>query len=403
MLWFKILSPAACYFLFNLQFFRFAESVLGSKPLRKRGVMLTFLLNYSIFFLCVMFRFHLIFNWIVFLFLLNWEQMVLYKQPVRKCFLLSLLGTQLGLAANILFRSLFAVVLDLPLAAFDSRVVDPSDMKAYPILLGFLIVGAIFWIIARSNCLKGLALVMEDKATMTFFLGLSVAMHFYLCMNLLVYSIQKDNIILKLWSMKSSAFVVFGECLSIILSIQMGQLAVYRTKNRQARELLAKEQLRELELRVIASTDPLTGCENRLQAGKRLQDMLDTQKIFCLCFVDLNGLKFVNDNFGHEMGDNYLLAVTKALKETCGGNDFLFRYGGDEFLMLFFESTDADAAQRLIQAQQRLEDERSRKNYPFYMSISYGFATPDDAASASELIQIADARMYQMKASKQKQ
>lgn len=222
-------------------------------------------------------------------------------------------------------------------------------------------------------------------------------MYFYLCMNLTVYYVEENSLILKLWSMKSAVFVITGEWLSLVLSIRLGKISVYRTKSREAQEQMAREQARELELRIIAATDPLTGCDNRYQAQLRLQEAMDTGGAFCLGFVDLNKLKTVNDGFGHEMGDKYILAVSEVLGQVCGQGDFLFRYGGDEFLLLLYNTTASEAAGRLKQAQRRLNEKCGREAYPFSMGFSYGIAEPGDGAGAAELIEVADERMYQMK------
>lgn len=393
----QILASALCYFLFHWQFLRCVESIAGAAPARGRSMTWTFGLNYTAFFLCTMLELHLIANWLIFLVLLFGEQLLLYKQSPSKSFLFALLGTQFGMAANILFRSLMAILLNVPLIAFDSQISMPGNRKAYPVLLGFLAAGLVFRLITRYGWLKRLALVLEDRRTLAFLMGLFVFMHFYLYMNFLVYYVQANDLILKLWSMKSAGFVIVGECLTVILSIRMGELAAYRAKSLESRAQLTQERARELELRAIAVTDPLTRCENRLQADKCLQTMLDEKRAFCLCFADLNGLKSVNDGFGHAMGDGYLLAAAHVLGQVCRPGDRLFRYGGDEFLLLFFDLSAEQAASRMAQVQPQLEEERRRREYPFPMAVSYGIATPADGANANALIQAADERMYRMK------
>lgn len=399
MLWLPVIPSAICYFLFNWQFFRCTESILKSQPMHKRNVFFTFIINYSIFVLCSMLNLHLIINWIIFLILFLAEQSIIYRISIQKSALFALLGTQLGLSVNILCRSLFAVILDMPLNYFDNTISDPGNMKRYPVLLCFLIGGFLFWFIAHFDLLKRMHLVMDDRKTLVFLLGLLVAMYFYLCMNLLVYYIEENNLILKLWSMKSSVFVIMGECLSVFLSIKLGQISDYRSKSQHLQEQMIQEQQRELELLGIASTDPLTGCENRLQAKSRVQEALDAERVFCLGFVDLNELKPVNDHYGHEMGDKYIQAVSGELSQVCRQGDSLFRYGGDEFILLLFDTTVLEVTRNLEQVQKHLSDPSKYSDYPFLMNISYGIASREDGFSVQDLIQIADTRMYQMKKS----
>lgn len=397
MVTFMLVSSSLCYALFHWQFFRCVESISAVPPLSGRKIAATFVLNYAAFFFCSMLELHLIANWLIFLVLLFGEQLLLYRRQPGRCFLFALLGTQLGMAANILLRSLLAILLDIPLVAFDSKVLTPGNRKIYPVLLGFLAVGLVFRMITKNGWLKKLSLVLEDRNTLAFLMVLFIFMHFYLCVNFLVYYVQENSLILKLWSMKSAIFVVVGEYLTVILSIRMGELAAYRAKSQESRAQLARERTRELELRTIAGTDPLTGCENRLQADEYLQQALDGARNFCLCFVDLNGLKSVNDGFGHAMGDDYLLSAARALEQACGPADRLFRYGGDEFMLLFFDIAEEQAAIRMAQAQQRLTAEREQRAHPFPLAVSYGIAAPADGMDAAALLQLADERMYRMK------
>lgn len=394
---FKTLASAVCYFLFNWQFFRCSSVALGAKGPGRRDLGWSFVLNFTIFIVCSMLPFHLIVNWMVVLILLFGEVKLIFRQPLETCLILALLGTQLGLAMNILLRSLTSVVLNVPLMAFDNSTGMPGNMKAYPVILGFLLTGGFFMVCKRWNLLRNLKLVLRDRENARFLLALLIAMQVYLCLNLLVYYIEDNSMVFKLWSMKSSIFVMVGQGLSVFFAIRLSQLSIYREENQRSRELLAIERVRERELRAAAMTDPLTSCENRSQADRRLKEALSQGADFQLVFVDLNGLKLVNDGFGHEMGDRYLLAVSKVLEQICGPNDLLFRYGGDEFLLLLFDISYFEAKNRLKQAQQCLDVEGKEQDFPFHMTVSYGTSSIRDGSEAVDLIRIADQRMYEMK------
>lgn len=394
---FRTLGTAVCYAVFNQQFFCCTAVILEQKPPRRLHLVWTFVLNYLIFVACSLLSLHLIVNWTVFLVLLFGEALLLFGHRVKGSFLAALMGVQLGLAVNILLRSLVALLLDVPLVAFDNNTLMTGNMKVYPVLLGFLLAGALLWLARRFGWLKNLPLVLRSNMTLTFLLGLLLAMQLYLCLNLLVYSIPQNTPVLKLWSMKSSIFVLMGEAISGVFAVRMGRLAAYRAENQRARQILAEEQLRQREFETIAQTDTLTGCENRAATEKYLVDAQAADRPFCLCFADLNGLKAVNDTFGHKMGDEYLLTVVHALKQICGPGDKLFRYGGDEFVLVSRGVTARQADQRLQQAQRELRQAKARRGLPFSMSISYGIVESAAAASPAELLQRADGLMYQMK------
>lgn len=399
-MFFLFLTTAICYFYFNWQFFHTVASVLEVKKPGLKSLLYTFFLNYAVFTICSLVSWHLIINWMFVLVLLLFEMIIFFKKSFTQCLLISLMGTQIGLTFNILFRSLFSILLDVPLIAFDNNIKLTENMKIYPIIFGFLMGGLLFWIIKRLHLLKSLSVVLEDKKNLVFLISVLSAMQLYLCLNLLVYYVPENSLVLKLWSMKSSLFVFIGQCLSVFFSIRMGQIIIYQKENQRARLKLTEERLRERELKVIATTDPLTGCKNRYLAEESLAKALNQETPFIFCFADLDGLKKVNDQSGHEMGDRYLLAVTNVLLQACHNQDTLFRYGGDEFCLLLYEIPLSEAVNRLQRAQRELISKSNSSRYPFSMSISYGFSSKADGSKANELVFSADNRMYQMKSAR---
>ena len=99
---------------------------------------------------------------------------------------------------------------------------------------------------------------------------------------------------------------------------------------------------RILELEREARTDPLTGLLNRRGFLERLKleiarsDRYDHQ--FLVVYLDLDGLKEVNDLQGHEEGDRALVSLATTIKKSCRQNDFAARLGGDEFAVVFVET-----------------------------------------------------------------
>ena len=126
-------------------------------------------------------------------------------------------------------------------------------------------------------------------------------------LNLLIYSVPGNILVLKLRGVKSCVFSLIGVYLAIRYAARISRLSQYRVLNREVREALKR----------IASTDPLTRCPNRQRAETVITRWLEAGKSFCLCFVDLNGLKRVNDTQGHELGDLYLLTVVQTLWGAC--------------------------------------------------------------------------------------
>ncbi|MGH7776646.1 MAG: diguanylate cyclase [Candidatus Dormibacterales bacterium] len=150
-------------------------------------------------------------------------------------------------------------------------------------------------------------------------------------------------------------------------------------------------KLRDAE--ALVSTDDLTGCVRR-SAGvemveaeiKRARRMAEGQ--LTLCFIDVVGLKAVNDRAGHAAGDAILRELSRALKNRLRASDVVIRWGGDEFVCVL---THADTAQ----ARAVVEEVRNAclaSNLPF--DFSYGLSELGDGDTVATLVERADAALY---------
>lgn len=150
-------------------------------------------------------------------------------------------------------------------------------------------------------------------------------------------------------------------------------------------------------------TDPLTGFHNRRYAMDRLEkewaaSSRNGRPLSCL-MIDLDNFKTINDTYGHDVGDQVLVAAAGVLRRALRANDVICRVGGDEFLVI---SSDTDAAsiracaERLLAAADRVVVESPRGLVR--CGISIGVATRDDSMNdTAMLIKAADVGMYQAK------
>ncbi|WP_044175729.1 sensor domain-containing diguanylate cyclase [Phytobacter massiliensis] len=165
---------------------------------------------------------------------------------------------------------------------------------------------------------------------------------------------------------------------------------------------LANQMLRDT-LTEKATHDPLTGLRNRHNLDETLralveQAMANNSCLSCL-MLDIDYFKKLNDNYGHEAGDKVLREVARILQETAGENGIAFRYGGEEFLIILPDTTEA-AARTL--AEQLLRNVLAHRI--FYesqdlgqVSVSIGLATWPQHARATNLIRAADLALYMAK------
>jgi diguanylate cyclase (GGDEF)-like protein len=181
-----------------------------------------------------------------------------------------------------------------------------------------------------------------------------------------------------------------------------GQEVISEQVELNAYELIAEDvtKQRELEdrLRVQAASDPLTGLANY----RRLVDVLDmeikrcerTRRKFAVLLFDLDGLKHINDHYGHMTGSQALCRVADVLSFCCRDIDTAARFGGDEFALVLPE-TNAEAAKLVAQ---RICGSVANDGKGPKLSISVGAAIyPQSGESIESLLSTADSAMYSMK------
>ena len=147
------------------------------------------------------------------------------------------------------------------------------------------------------------------------------------------------------------------------------------------------------QLGAEASLDELTGVLRRRAGMAALEREVNRAHrsltgALALAFIDVDGLKGVNDSLGHAAGDDLIRTVAASLRSGLRTQDLVFRYGGDEFVCVLPESDLAAAQRRLQEIQQQLATERGRDVF------SVGFAALRDGESSEQLCARADGALY---------
>ncbi len=154
------------------------------------------------------------------------------------------------------------------------------------------------------------------------------------------------------------------------------------------------------ELYQFATYDELTGVYNR-RVGmeflkQELKKMRRTQTFLSICYIDINDLKMVNDNFGHDAGDSLILAIVQDIQSAMRESDILSRIGGDEFLLIFPDCKLSEVKSIWRRVQKSIRERNNNPDIEYNISASYGFAetNSENILFIDELIQIADRKMY---------
>lgn len=184
------------------------------------------------------------------------------------------------------------------------------------------------------------------------------------------------------------------------------QLQQMMQQNQEMAHQIAVQQAIQQEMQQLSCTDELTGLYNRrgflLLADQSRKLLRRKQITTCLLFMDLDGLKLINDAQGHEMGDRALQEAAQIMRQTLRESDLLARLGGDEFVAWMVSDTDhSQAICKRLQAQIAQANHQPHRSY--YLSISIGMVTcaPDTDTPLEVLLDQADQRMYAAKRQKQ--
>ena len=164
-------------------------------------------------------------------------------------------------------------------------------------------------------------------------------------------------------------------------------------------ELYDKRQGFEKELTSVAETDPLTGFENRYSYNKFLASRSDSNHSTCIFMLDINNLKYVNDTFGHDKGDELIKNSSLAIKETFMDSDGknCYRLGGDEFIAIIDDIEESNINNYIYKFQEK------QKEYKVSVATGYAYTSNVSVDGYEKLMIEADKRMYENKKEMKKQ
>lgn len=151
-------------------------------------------------------------------------------------------------------------------------------------------------------------------------------------------------------------------------------------------------------------TDYLTGLFNRRQMDNYLLQVLQNleQDLLAGIMIDLDCFKEINDLYGHDIGDQALQDTAKILKKTFRENDFIVRYGGDEFIVLMVIKDRSYLENAIVRLKENVEHFNEQSVVPYQISLSLGYECYSEKSeqTVSEFLKCIDGLMYEDKGKK---
>lgn len=184
-------------------------------------------------------------------------------------------------------------------------------------------------------------------------------------------------------------FYRIGSIIFIIIIMLSSMTSAYEGK---------KKQIQKETLEQMAYMDYITKLGNRRAFERACDEVKKKKQGVTILFIDLNGLKQINDNYGHEYGDRAIKHVARLIQEHSSQDMQGYRLGGDEFCALIQHKTGENIEEMCVQINEELKD--ISKNEPRLLSIAYGYAEhdPKGKKTLDDTLKKADAQMYEKKA-----
>jgi diguanylate cyclase (GGDEF)-like protein len=200
---------------------------------------------------------------------------------------------------------------------------------------------------------------------------------------------------------QASASVAYMNFLSASLLMLGMHLLIFEDLIEELRAAAAQIARSRDEMKAMAVTDPLTRCYNRRLLYEIAEHELDRHRRYnmplSLLYIDIDHFKAINDTKGHHTGDEVLRTVAQILRELTRQADFVFRWGGDEFLVLL-SAAESDAQIKAQQIRRAFLESVIVSNLPDGVDLSIGCVpVPPETRDFDPLIDQADREMYRRK------
>lgn len=271
------------------------------------------------------------------------------------------------------FTVFFAVCFSFDLIGLNAVTAIISSLGLAPALLGMP--GAI------SRARRG-------EAVGLYFL---LAWAGYFVSTAVLIEVIKGRLGVNFWTLHSFQFGATFDMLVFMRVLGLRTKALHTTVSR-----VSSERDRLLSL---AHTDPLTGLPNRRGLNAAMAEAIKhagAKDLVAVYMMDMDGFKQVNDRYGHDVGDELLVAVASRLRANMRGSDVISRLGGDEFVVMSSglpsEQQAAERGEKLLHA---FDDPFALSEHTCRIGITIGYAlAPIDDSDAVNLLKRADAAMY---------
>ncbi len=383
------------YAIYNIMCFDYYSHIFMPNEDKTKAILICTGVNVVLYYVYVI-NLDMYPNWIIYIFyiiLYMLETTIIYRESILKVGLFVLTLGTLQFAMKNLFFSVFSFTRG------DVFVSDKNmETELIVIMVSLVIPLPLFVILKRLLMRTVIDSMLSNREVLRFAASMYTILYIYLFVNTLVYSGYSFEKKLILHSIKVNILILFIYSISMLYTFIFARLQMYVHDYNQINKLVQEEEDRLSDLNREATTDMLTGFKTRDVAEKAISSYLRDREAFYVVFIDLDGLKSTNDNYGHEEGDFYIKHVAEIITRSFIGN-ITARIGGDEFLIVGSILDEFSLRNSVNICYDKVSQISTLYKKPYRTSISYGsvFVPNNTRMSMDEIVSLADARMYDFK------
>ncbi len=186
--------------------------------------------------------------------------------------------------------------------------------------------------------------------------------------------------------------------LFFLYSIRLVNSSLYKRYSDNAISEQEKILKQKSDLQRKVERDDLTGAYNRKYILHLLEKMCEEESLFYVLFIDINALKYTNDNFGHTAGDRLITKISDSITSAVRAEDSVARIGGDEFLVIIGDLHQADFGNLIERIRHNIDVQNETEEFLVSASIGYVFVDSEiREKGSSHILSLADENMRKNK------
>ncbi len=391
------------YIIYIIAVLYYISKIYGTSNVKKGIVLLVTLVNSFLFFVPI---YLLEFNYeglvmIVFFVVLGIEVKLIYKQS----YILTVACVLCFTINYFAIKVLLIGILSLTRQEGVPEIISSIDNRFIITIVTMLVLIPYIFISSKILIQKSVKFTFEDISAMKISCVLLGMVAGFQVISMSTIYVHTENIAYNaFFQIRTGVFAIVAFCLIMVIAFIFSRLKKVSLSYEKIAEKLKSEKITIEKLEGEAEIDFFTGFYVKSIVVDKLKTYLEEKEGCYVVFIDIDGLKVVNDRFGHEEGDWYIKAVGNEVGKVFE-NDTIARIGGDEFLIVGKDlKGEISIEEKIDGCQSKVISLRKIEGKGYETSISVGVekVNGDNNLSAEEIIELADQKMYSDKKSKNK-